>query len=267
MNIDIKYGISLVSILQLGRNIQESMADAIKIGYNGFQSLPMKNGITGLEENIFCYEDAWRPELEHFWQVKKERLFDDLLALFLLFKKGKARRKIINNYNRNNITSISHVFNGSEVKNNTLYEINPELGSISNIKHICGNKKVLVADIKHLIDYEKLDKNTSLEDLIGSLRENLAPIIHFQPICDIDEFIEKTKFLDHEDKNSNHYELREIQILKYLLDIFKANFSEGLYEDNALKIILEYNPKWRFLNKNKSAQLAGVMLQRVKSLI
>ncbi len=270
METTIEYGVSDISIMQIGRSANDTRKDAKRVGYDGFQALPLKNGITGLEEDTICYEDVWRPELQHFWQIDASRAFDDILQLFLLFKKEKAAQMVVDNHTRRRITHISHEFIDlvQDEYENTLVEISPNLSvvSLEVLKDACESRQILVADTRHLIDYEKLEQ-VKAEDVVYELRRNFAPVIHFQPVIDIDEFIRKTTNIDSVHENYDWASLREIQIFRHLLQIMKINFEEGIYGESKLTIIIEYNPKFNFLSRRKSILLASNMLHRTKALV
>lgn len=274
MDINVKYGISVISILNAFDDIQKSMQDAIMMGYDGFQSSPLKD-ITGKEDNIFCYEDVWNSELKHFWQIKKHRIFTDLLQLFVLFSKDNKRKEILLNYKSNNITYVSHTFDKKlNLDDNRLYEISPRLHfGLEKIKKACLEKQILVADTKHILNYKKfaiLYNNIhgdvisldycSIDNILDELGGNLSPVVHFQPIISIEDFISEASI------NDDFYLLEEVVVFGKILKAIKENYNKGLYGDKALTIIIEYNPKMAFLSKYKSQRLYTNMLKIVQDM-
>lgn len=266
MSIKIKKGISIISAMTYGKSADRCIANALRVGYHGIQSLPLKI-ISGNEDHVICFEDVWNPRFEHFWQINpmksKDGIFVDMLQLFVLFKKGKQRQNVLANYEKNGITQIAHQFNW---RKNVLFELCPEFGTLEWIEDRVRGRELLVADTRHLIDQEKMF-GIPAESIIERFSKNLAPVVHFQPYISTAEFLERTKNLGSVNEDSDWASLREIQILKCILNVIGRNFEDGLYPNQELTTIVEYNPKWSFLREQESISLMSKMLERHDLLI
>lgn len=249
----VEYGISFISILNFFKNISQVLDNFSKIGYSVFQALPLRK-VNGKERNIICFEDVWRPDLHNIFQVQKGKIFYDLLSLYL-FKQGSKRDEILQLYKWRKLQQIKH--NWGDMGD--YVEISNQI-SAKNIKYIekmaVAMNTYLVPDIKHLKEFMQ-EHNITIEEITKQLGYLFAPIIHFQPICSVKEFIEK-KDIDNSE---------EIHIFNALLYAILENFHNGIYKTDKLIIIVEYNPAFLIFSEKKSLETAKKMLDIIKKYL
>ncbi len=261
MVFNIKFGISDLSIMQFGRSILDSRKDGRNSWYDFFSYFPMLS----LEKpicNVFCFKDFWLPELKYFWE-SDNRFFRFLLKKINSFNCSIKRKTVFKKLKDNNIFYISN--NIDDFKNpkpNTFFEISP-LISASDLDYIINSSEenqILVLNIKHLVECEKKFSDFNSESFIFKVRKKLVPIVFFQPSISIKEFILKTS----EYSKKNWFAIRDMQILKAIIDAMKRNLYSFVYKDRTFRIILEYNQGFNFFIRHNSVKLSSMMLDRIK---
>ena len=210
------------------RQPKDLIADAMKIGYSGVQAIPIR-GMTGYEEGIELFEDAWNP-VDSLWQALRHLPCGSgapsCINDWVVSPDLKTCRGIVTNLSNRGISEIHHGFDNPDIKlievspglDMTPYEIaeycrqHPELGLVLDTSHIRrGYRSDEVRE-----DSDRTDKPSPLGITIGeweSAIKKLAPfirVIHVNPGDEDDRFL--NSFLTSETGRLFEFILKQIDL-------------------------------------------------------
>lgn len=232
--------INVVSIMQLHPHfgkfpecifmpIIEQMTKASKIGYDGFQALPIR-GLTGCENNILLYEEAWNPIttiLHGLFHLKGREGLPSTLKDWVLFPDPKKCKEIETILSRR-VPRIDHTFSPTS----TLVEIGPKLerdaDKINQYLAWQPDPVELVLDTRHIRESDAQEffgsNPEEWKKTIRNLSDHITTV-HVQPVEDMDEFV-----------NGNFRKTITYELIKELQDCLGSKTEDLIY-------VAEFKPR------------------------